>query len=328
MSRVKNLRWGILGPGKISKKFANDLKLVDGAVLTAVASRSKERAKSFAQAYEIEKAYGNYEELFNDPEVDIIYIGTPHNSHMDYSLLAMKAGKHVLCEKPLGVNGQQVQAMIDCAQENQVFLMEALWSRFNPSIVEVLEKIKQGVVGEVNYINVDFSVHRDFAPDSRMLNMDLAGGSLLDMGIYPVFLAYVILGNPDEILATARFHETGADVQTAAIFKYDKGIANIMSGFESDSDMIAKIHGTEGKIMIDKRWHEPQGYKIQKGQELAEFKLPKNGIGYTYEIEECVECISKGLLESKRWSHKNSLDLIRILDEMRKQIGLKYPFES
>ena len=327
MVELNKLRWGILGPGKISKKFADDLLLVDGAILTAVASRSIDRAQTFAEAYKIEKAYGNYEELVQDPEVDIIYIGTPHNSHMEYAILAMEAGKHVLCEKPLGVNEGQVQAMLKCAQENQVFLMEALWSRFNPSIVEILEKLKQGLIGEVNYVNVDFTVYREFSPDSRMLSMELAGGSLMDMGVYPVFLSYVVFGYPEEIMATARFHETGADVQTAAVFKYKEGVANIMSGFASESDLVAKIHGTKGRIMIDSRWHEPDGYKTIVGGEINVFKLPKKGKGYTYEIEECINCISQGLIESPRWSHKNSLDLIRITDEIRRQVGMKYPFE-
>lgn len=324
---MENLNWGILGPGKISKSFANDLKLVDGSVIKSVASRSQERADQFAQAYQIENAYDNYEKLFNDPEVDIIYIGTPHDSHMDYSIKAMQAGKHVLCEKPIGVNEKQVQSMIDASRENQVFLMEALWSRFNPSIVDVLRQIKEGAIGQVNFINVDFSVYREFAMESRMLNMDLAGGSLLDMGIYPVFLAYVIMGFPEQIISTARFSETGADIQTAAIFKYKKGIANILSGFQSETDMVAKIHGTEGRILLDSRWHEAQGYKIIKGEELSEHKLPTTGRGYSYEIMECMTCVSKGVIESPIWSHQNSLDLIRMLDQIREQIGLKYPFE-
>jgi len=324
---MKKLNWGILGPGKISKSFANDLSLVEGSELVAVASRSLERAETFAQAYQVEKAYGDYDSLINDPKVDIIYIATPHNSHMKYAVKAMEAGKHVLCEKPLGVNKLQVEEMIKASQAHRVFLMEALWSRFNPSIVEVLEKIQEGLIGEVNYINVDFSVYREFAPESRMLNMDLAGGSLLDMGVYPIFLAYIILGYPDQILSTALFHETGADTQTSAILKYEGGVANILSGFNSQSDMVAKIHGTKGRILLDSRWHEAQGYQLVKEHEIVEQKLPTKGRGYTYEIMECMSCISSGVLESPKWSHKNSLDLISITDEIRGQIGLRYPFE-
>ena len=327
MSNRKELRWGILGPGKISKKFAKDLRLVEGVVLKAVASRSMERAQSFAQAYEAENAYDNCQSLYLDPEVDIIYIGTPHDSHMEYAIHAMEAGKHVLCEKPLAVNKEQVKKMIATAKKNQVFLMEALWSRFNPSIVEVLNKVKEGIIGEVNYVNVDFSIYREFEESSRMLNMDLAGGSLLDMGIYPIFLAYIIFGYPEEIVGSSRFHKTGADIQTAAILKFKNGMANILSNFASQSDMVAKIHGTQGRILLDSTWHEAQGYKILKGQDCEEFKLPTKGKGFTYEIEECISCIQDGLMESPKWSHQNSLDLISIMDEIRRQVGLKYPFE-
>jgi len=284
---MEELKWGVLGPGKISKSYA----------------------------------------LINDPNVDIIYIATPHNSHMEYAIKAMKAGKHVLCEKPLGVNKLQVQSMVEVAQDQGVFLMEALWSRFNPSIVEVLNKIKAGEIGAVNYINVDFTVHRDFSVDGRMLNMDLAGGSLLDMGIYPIFLAYAILGYPDQIVSAAQFHDSGADIQTSAILKYQHGVAHILSGFNAQSDMIAKINGTEGRINLDSRWHEAEGYKIIKDGKTMEHKLPTLGRGYTYEIMECMSCISDGLIESPRWSHQNSMELIRIMDEIRGQIGLKYPFE-
>ena len=324
---MEDLKWGILGPGKISKYFANDLALVNGSSINAVASRSIDRAETFAQAYQIENAYGDYQALFNDPKIDIVYIGTPHDSHLEYALQALRAGKHVLCEKPVAVNQKQVQKMVDEAREQNVFLMEALWSRFNPTIIEVLKKVKEGTIGELNYLNVDFSVYREFLPDSRMLNMDLAGGSLLDMGIYPIFLAYLLMGYPDEILSTAKFHETGADIQTSAIFKYQNGLANILSGFNAQSDLIAKINGSLGRIEINSRWHEAESYKVILDGEITEINLPKIGRGYSYEIMECMSCISKGLIESPMWSHKNSLDLISIMDKIRDQIGLKYPFE-
>jgi len=324
---MEELNWGVLGPGKIAKSFASDLSLVDGSVISAVASRSLERAQTFAEAYEINRAYGDYKSLIQDSDVDIVYIATPHNSHMEYAIEAMEAGKHVLCEKPIGINKSQVQKMIDVARRNGVFLMEALWSRFNPSIEEVLAKINEGIIGEINYVNVDFSVYRDFPEDGRMLNMELAGGSLLDMGIYPVFLSYAVLGYPDQILSTAQFHKTGADIQTAAILKYKKAVANILSGFNTQSDMIAKIHGTAGRITINSRWHEAQGYQIIKGEEVIDHKLPTLGRGYSYEIMECMSCVSKGLVESPKWTHQNSLDVVGIMDEIRNQIGLKYPVE-
>ena len=321
------IKWGIIGLGNIAHQFAKDLALVDKAQLTGVASRSIEKAQEFAYRYNCPNAYGDYSELLKDPDIDIVYVATPHDSHAEWSIAAMKHKKHVLCEKPLAVNYQQVSSIINAAKANQVFMMEALWSRFNPSIKACLDHVKQGDIGQVSYVNADFTFYREDSDDSRMLNMSLAGGSLLDMGVYPVFLAYSILGIPDEILATANFHPQGADLQTAAILKYKKGIANILSGFTAQSDMVAKIYGTEGRLLIDANWHEAQGYTLIKNNEEKMMYMPTKGKGFIYEIEECIECIHHGLLESKDWSHQNSLELIQILDKIRQQCGLKYPFE-
>lgn len=334
-SKSKTLRWGILGLGKISNQFVQDLKLIEEVEIVACASRSISKAINFAGIHEIEKSYGSYQELFEEEEVDIIYIGTTHNSHMDISIEAMKNGKHVLCEKPLAINQKDVLKMVEASRKYNVFLMEAFWARFNPTIRAVLNQVKSKSIGEVNYVNVDFTFARKDADDSRMLNMELAGGSLMDMGVYPIFLAYIIFGKPEQILATSRMHSTGADLQTSAIFKYKNGMANIMSGFVSQSDMMAKIYGTEGRIYIDPVWHESESYTIIKGNkgdgngyEETKYTLPKLGKGYTYEIEECKKCISQNKIESDLWSHQNSLDLMEITDEIRKQIGLKYPFEE
>lgn len=324
------VKWGIIGPGKIAHKFVADLQLVEGTEVSAVASRNAERAAAFAKQYGIRQSYGSYTELMSDSEVDIIYIATPHDSHTQLSVEAMDSGKHVLCEKPLGINARQVESMIDASHRNNVFLMEAFWSRFNPVIREILEKISSNEIGEVNFLSADFTFCRNDSDDSRMLNMDLAGGSLLDMGVYPVFLAYVVMGMPEEIRAAGRFHSTGADLQTAAILEYKSGIAQLMSGFLSQSDMTAKICGTDGTIIIDPVWHESEGYQIFKPyqqNEAVHYSLPKKGKGYTYEIEECLRCIQSGQIQSELWSHQNSLDLIRIVDEIRSQINLRYPFE-
>lgn len=327
----QELRWGILGLGSIAHQFVQDLQLLDNHKVVAVASRTMSKAANFAKKYKVKKHYGLYETLLVDPDVDIIYVATPHNSHAEYSIAAMEEGKHVLCEKPLAVNRKQVAEMVQAAKDNQVFLMEAFWSRFNPTIQAVLEHVKNKTIGEVNYVNVDFTFYRNDSDDSRMLNMDLAGGSLLDMGVYPVFLAYSIFGIPDQILATGRFHNTGADLQAAAIFKYKNGIANMMSGFKSQSDMVAKIFGTKGSIFIHPIWHQTQGYTIlnrEKGEpEVQDFSLPTKGKGFTYEIEECRQCILQKRIESELWSHQHSIDLIGIVDDMRQQMNLKYPFE-
>ena len=321
------LRWGILGLGKIANKFCKDLLLVEGNIIQAVGSRTQAKADEFAKTYSAKNVHGSYDALIADPEVDIIYIATPHNSHLEYALRALNAGKHVLCEKPLAVNAMQVKQMVACAQQNKRFLMEALWSRFNPSIREIKNKIDSGDIGEINYVNADFTYNRNDSDESRMLSSALAGGSLMDMGVYPVFLAYLIMGVPTKILASSTLHTTGVDLQTAAVFQYPSGVAQIMSGFISESDMVAKIYGTEGKIFIDRVWHEPDRYTIEQKGKRTEFEQLRKGKGFTYEIEECFRCIQAGKLESDLWSHQDSLNLITITDEIRRQSGVQYPFE-
>lgn len=324
---AKSIAWGIVGLGKIANKFSNDLKLVEGGHLQSVASRNLDKAKSFAEAHQANSYYDDYQQLFSDPNVDIVYIATPHDSHMNYAIEAINAGKHVLCEKPLAVNQSQVKKMIEASQAKKVFLMEAFWTRFNPVFRKVMQLVEEGAIGNVNYINADFCFYKEAPPESRMYNMELAGGSLLDVGVYPTFLAYQLFGYPKEIKSVATFHKTGADLQTASIFKYENGLANISSGFASKSDMIAKIYGSEGSIMIDAPWHHSNRYTINKGGDSETIDHPLNGMGFTYEIEECHQCIESNKLESTLWSHANSLDLISITDEIRSQIGLKYPFE-
>jgi predicted dehydrogenase len=321
------LRWGIAGLGRIAHSFVKDLQLAPGNILQAVASRSAGNAAAFASEYGVGTHYGNYQELFADPEVDIVYVGTTHESHAGLSIAAMNAGKHVLCEKPLAVQTRQVQAMIEASRANGVFLMEALWSRFNPAIVECLNLVRDGVIGEVSYLHADFCFPAKLDANARLLNMDMAGGALLDIGIYPIFLAYSVFGKPREILATSRFHETGADLQTSVVLKYDDGMASTMSSFLAGSDMVARIYGSHGSIYIHPRWHEATGYTLLVGDREQKINRPKRGKGFTYEIEECMRCIAAGKTQSDRWSHEHSLDLIGMLDEVRRQVGLRYPFE-
>ena len=326
----KKLNWGIIGLGKIAHAFVKDLQLVEACSLVAVASRSQNKATEFAQQYQATKAYSSYTELFQDPEVDIVYIATPHNLHASLAIEAMNAGKHVLCEKPLAVNRVQVSNMIEAATQNQVFLMEAFWSRFNPSIREIIQRIDKGELGKIKQVSANFSFHLDAPIESRAYNMDLAGGALLDVGVYPIFLAYVTLGMPSEMYAISNFHETGADLQTTAILKYDQAVAHVMGGFETHSDMRAEICGTKASVFIEPRWHETRAYSLLNNEtkKTEHFPHPFQGKGFIFEIEECLKCIHAGKLASDLWSWQNSLDLIQICDDIRKQIGLRYPFEG
>lgn len=323
------IRWGIVGPGKIAHSFAKDLQLVTDGELVAVASRNIERAQEFGSKYGATSYFGSYEALFESKEVDVIYIATPHTSHAELSIRAMEHGKHVLCEKPMGVNRFEVKKMLSVAKENNVFLMEALWSRFNPSIQKIKRMVDEGNIGELQYLHADFAFYAlDRDEKGRVLNPHLAGGSLLDIGIYPIFLSYLLLGKPDKIQACSRFYKTGVEIQTSMIFEYPDAQAILYSGYTSKSEMKAEISGSKGAIFLHPQWHVPQGYSVEKEGKIRDFELPTNGKGYTYEIEEVHLCLKAGKLQSDLWSHQNSLDLIQILDDVRKQTGVVFPFEE
>jgi len=326
--KTKNIKWGIIGCGNIANKFASDLALVDAAILTAVASRDLIKAKAFGDKHNAQKAYNSYKALFSDPDIDIVYIATPHVFHAALSIEAMEFGKHVLCEKPLALNAKEATKMIETSKRTKRFFMEALWTRFNPTIVALKQSIQQGEIGEIKYINADFSFKSDKPLGGRVMNLEFGGGALLDIGIYPAFLSYMLLGIPKEIIAKSVFHEiTKCDMQTSMIYSYEKAQAVLYSGFESHSKSEAHISGSEGQIYIHNRWHETNGFTLIKDDKEQVFNFPMKGVGFTYEIEECHRCLRAEKIESELWSHKNSLDLISILDVVRKQVGLKYPQE-
>jgi len=322
------IKWGIVGLGSIAHTFAKDLQLITNAKLVAVGSRSLSKSKEFGNAYNAEYKFGSYKELFQCDEVDVIYIATPHTLHVNLAIEAMNHGKHVLCEKPMGVNIGEVKRMITAAQDNKVFLMEALWSRFNPAIQKVKKLVTDGTIGKLGYLNADFAFYAlDRGEESRLLNPNLAGGSLLDIGIYPVFLSYLFLGMPKNIKTTANFYKTGIEVQASMLFEYDEAQAVLYSGLVSTSEMKAEISGTKGTLFLDPQWHQAQGYSLTKDGKTEHFNLPTLGKGYTHEIEEVHLCLKEGRLQSDLWSHQNSIDLISLLDEVRKQTGIVFPFE-
>lgn len=327
MNTEQKIRWGIIGLGNIAHQFANDLMLVEGAELAAVASRSLEKSQEFAKKYDCPKAYSSYETIINDPEIDILYIATPHNSHASLTIKGLQNNKHVLCEKPIALNYADALQMINASKANNKFFMEAFWTRFNPSFREAFSRIKKGEIGEVKYINADFAFYADNLEGigNRKTAMNLGGGALLDIGVYPLFLSYLVLGIPTEILAKSNFHQTGADLQTSMILQYENAQAILHSSFVSTSNIKATINGTKGRINLNTLWHEAQSYTLNVENQEEEILLPTKGKGFTYEIEECHLCIRENRMESHLWSHQNSLDLIKIVDEVRNQIGLEYP---
>lgn len=327
MKNEGKIKWGIIGLGNIAHQFAKDLILIEDAELVAVASRSLEKSQEFAKEYQCNKAYSSYNDIINDPEIDILYIATPHSSHAVLTIKALQNNKHVLCEKPIALNYADALQMINASKANKKFFMEAFWTRFNPSFREAFSKIIKGEIGEVKYINADFAFYADKLEGigNRKTDMNLGGGSLLDIGVYPLFLCYVVLGIPTEILAKSNFHQTGADLQTSMILQYDNAQAILHSSFVSTSNIKATINGTKGRINLNTLWHQTQSYTLTIADHEEEIVLPTKGKGFTYEIEECNQCIRENRIESNLWSHQNSLDLIKIVDQVRNQIGLEYP---
>jgi len=320
------IKWGIIGLGNIAEQFARDLALIPEAQLYAVASRSLEKATEFGTFCIATKSYGDYDSLINDDQVDIIYIATPHDSHASLSIQALNAKKHVLYEKPLAINYAQASQMIVASRENNRFFMEAFWTRFNPSFRDVLSKVKAGELGKIQYINADFGFIMNNG-QSRLEAVNLGGGSLLDMGVYPLFLSYMILGKPEKVMASSLFYESGADKQTTMILNYPAAQAVLQSSFIARTNMHATISGEKGRIVIDPNWHEAQSYSVFQDEVETKFVWPTIGKGFTYEIEECHQCIAANKIESAVWSHQNSLDLITITDQVRKEAGIIYPID-
>ncbi len=323
----KKLKWGILGTGIIAKLFAAGLKDVDNIELYAVGSRKTETAEIFAEEFNVSRAYCSYEEVVNDPEVDVIYVATPHNLHFENTIMALDNGKHVLCEKPFGINGKEVRLMIAKAEEKNLFLMEAMWSRFLPNILKAKEIIDSGKIGKIKLITSYFGLRSEHTSEQRHFNKVLGGGSLLDIGIYPVFLSLFVLGKPKSFIATAGIGPTGVDSTLSMTFKYDNDVLSILfSTLIADPDTVSEIHGEKGKIIFDKWWFTPVKFKVvdSSGNE-TEFPSEHKGNGYNYEAEEAVKCIREGKIQSSLMSWTESLQLIDMLDAIRKECGIFYP---
>ncbi|MCX7985970.1 MAG: Gfo/Idh/MocA family oxidoreductase [Bacteroidales bacterium] len=320
------IHWGILGTGRIAEKFAMDLQHVNNAQLYAVGSRTMEQAKMFANKYNVPLAYGSYTELVADPNIDIIYIASPHVFHAEHTLLCLDAGKAVLCEKPFAMNASQVSTMIRKAKEKNLFLMEALWTRFLPTIRKTEELISSGAIGNIIQLQSDFGFKAVYDPQWRLFNKQLGGGSLLDIGIYPIFITLLLLGLPDEILSSAIIGPTGVDETMAAIFKYNNGIiASLSSTFMANTPCETIISGTEGSIRIHRMWHTPTYLTISKNNGTVEdIRFNYAGNGYEYEAQEVTNCLLKGLKESPLLPLHFSEKLISLLDTIRKQWNLEY----
>ncbi|WJS96853.1 Gfo/Idh/MocA family oxidoreductase [Flavobacterium johnsoniae] len=325
MKKENNIKWGIIGLGNIASQFAADLSLLKDAELTAVASRDINKGKEFGEKFNAQKVYDCYDLIFKDPEVEIIYIATPHNSHAELSIKALENGKHVLCEKPMALSYKDAQRMIEASKKHNKFFMEAFWTRFIPSVQNVLQKINNNVIGQINYIKADFAFHGSETENKRLFDKELGGGALFDIGVYPLFLSYILLGNPKEIIAKAIKHKNDIDLQTSMILQYEAAQSILHASIVSESDMKAIISGTKGRIELNAPWFVADVYSLFINEEKeATFTLPTLGKGYAHEIMECQNCIRNNQIESKLWSHQNCLDLSLIVEEIKNQIKLPF----
>ena len=326
---IMKLNWGILACGRIARKFAADLQFVEGGNLYAVASRDLSRAKEFANEFPAHKTYGSHLELVQDPEVDVIYIASPHAMHPEHTTLCLEHGKHVLCEKAFALNYNDALAMVNLARSKKLFLMEALWSRFLPHYIKVREMISEGMIGEIKGVIANFGFKSTQTEEGRHFNPSLGGGSLLDIGIYNVFFAQSILGLPDNILSSMNKSSTGVDEQCSIIMKYDDGkMATLFSSFAANLETDADIFGTKGRIRLTNRFYEPtatiQYYPEQIDSRREIFIEKEPGWGYQHEIRHVHQCLEAGLTESPMHSLNDTLSLMKTLDAVRAGMGLTY----
>ncbi|MDU4695388.1 MAG: Gfo/Idh/MocA family oxidoreductase [Paenibacillus sp.] len=323
------IKWGILAAGGIAESFAGDLAYAKNGEAYAIGSRNLEKAKAFAEKIGIPKAYGSYEELVADPEVDAVYVATPHPYHKENVLTALRAGKAVLCEKPFTVNSTELEELVAYARERKLFLMEAMWTRFLPVIRRVREWLAAGRIGEVRLVKADFGFRVGWDPAGRLLNPELGGGALLDAGIYPISFASMVLGpHPQHVQSTAHLGETGVDEHFSVLLTYNNGaVASLNGAVRLAIGNDAYIHGTNGKIYVPGFLNATTATLYVDGEEPETVTDDRTFKGYAYEAEAVGRALSAGLTESSDIPLDESLAILRLMDQIRGQWGLKYPFE-
>jgi len=323
------IRWGILGTGVIAHKFATGLKAASGAELAAVGSRTQVTADEFGDTFGVPRRHASYEELANDPEIDVIYVSTPHPMHKDNSLLCLNAGKAVLCEKPFTINATEAEAMISLARQKGLFLMEAMWTRYLPAVIKTRQLIAEGVLGKIRMIVADFGFRAEFDPQHRLFNPELGGGALLDAGIYPISFASMIFGSPTQVTSLAQLGQTGVDEQSAYLLGYEQGqLALLASAVRTDMPSEAIVMGTKGRVRLHSPIYCPRSLTLSLPDQADEMiEPPMVGNGYNYEAVEVMNCLRAGKLESEIMPLDETLAIMKTMDQIRAPWGLKYPTE-
>ena len=336
---MKQYGWGILGPGGIARRFLNDLPRCEQARLAAVNSRSAERGAAFASEYNFAASYVKTADFLADPDVDIVYMATPHPLHLDLTMQCLEAGKAVLCEKPITVNAVQCREMIDCARRNKQFLMEGMWTRFFPVNRKIKQLLESGALGRITLMQIDFgfgqwSGGKVSDPKARLFAPELAGGSLMDVGVYCVSYAAFLKGeNPAAVTSQATMVETGVDGMCSTLLKYKDGAqAMLVSSIVQSTRQLAVIYCEKGRIEVPDFWHPSQAkvYYNDADREDEDIHIPfdqDGASGFHFEAETVMKCLDQGLIQSPEMTWDQSQAVMETLDEIRGCIGLRYPFE-
>ena len=323
----KKYKWGILAPGKMSAKFTRGLKLLENAELYAVGSRDPERARQFAEEFGFKKSFGSYEDLAADRDVDVIYVASPHSYHHEHTIMCLRNGKAVLCEKAFALNSREADEMIAEAAHRKVFLMEALWPPFQPVYRKTKEILLGGEPGKLIHLTSRFGFQPPYNPTDRKYNLALGGGSLLDIGIYPVMDTLYFMGVPDEIVAKASFTETGSEDSISIIFGYDDGrMATLYSSFRTAAGIATDLLCENGNLYFSRGRDMSQRLNVSmNGKENIEYSLLPDGMGYHYEAIEVMKCLDEGKLESDIVPHTFTRTLMETLDRIRTAAGITFP---
>ncbi len=324
------VRWGILATGGIAERFTTDLLTLDDAEVVAVASRSEAPAKAFAERFGIPRAYGEWAGLFADEDVDVVYVATPHHAHRTAAGLALEAGKAVLCEKALTLNAREAAELVALARDRGLFLMEAMWMYCNPMIRRIAELVRDGAVGEVRTVQADFGLAGPFPADHRLRDPKTGGGALLDLGVYPVSFAQLLLGEPDSVQAHALLSPEGVDLNTGMLLGWSgTGASALLScSIAADTPLTASVTGSLGRIDVPRGFFFPERFTLHReGAEPEEFVAEADPHSFRHEAAEVTRCLRAGEKESPLVPLDGSLAVMRTLDAVRDRIGVRYPGE-
>ena len=322
---MERIRWGILATGHIAGVFTEDLLTLADADVVAVGSRLPETADAFARRYDIARAYGSWQALADDPDVDVVYVATPHAAHHAAAALCLDAGKAVLVEKAFTLDAAQAEDLAARAAARGAFLMEAMWTRFLPATRRIVELIADGAIGAPRLVSADFGLGGGFAPDHRLRDPEQGGGALLDLGVYPVSLAHLVLGTPTTVHATGTLTPEAVDDTVGILLGYAAGaVATLSCSLTGDSPRTASITGTAGRIEIDRTFFVPHGFTLYRGDDIEEFMAVPDGRGYVHEAAEVMRCLREGLPESPLMPLSDTLAVLRTLDKIRAQLGVSY----